>query len=197
MLKYEGILKDVKHGDIFITKCGYFVQFIENIDDGGFYFTNSGNALNYSGNVLNYSIDGKHLKGNHYIADNKFDIVSKLQMTERELEVFNLLDVCDLAKHPITEDCYENIREIIAFFEKKKEECVYYIIYKSQDGQYVEDVSKEDLEAHLNDKDWYGEGLKILNKIPENGIEKMPYNSLIIIKGDIIVPKITKEYKLD
>ena len=76
----------------------------------------------------------------------------------------------------------------------------YFVINNSDGDTFVEDVSKEELIARLNDGDYYGgkDGVQFLDVILEEDTNYWR-NKILIIKGEIVVPKaekVVERYKL-
>lgn len=81
---------------------------------------------------------------------------------------------------------------------------MYIVIHTTLDSQYVSCLSKDEVEKRLNDTEaWYGNKIVFLDSFPEKDIcnlSRIPADTLIIIKGDIILPKPVEkviEYVLD
>ena len=80
----------------------------------------------------------------------------------------------------------------------------YFILTSSEDGISIETMSKEDMEKSLRKNEW-GSKVKFLKQVPEIDkgcfwLENGEEDAVLIIKGEIIVPKPVKtvtEYELE
>jgi len=64
---------------------------------------------------------------------------------------------------------------------------MYTVICRSTDGLYISYLSKEELEERL--EEYYWGDVEIQNKFPNDPNTEYWKKSIIIIKGEIIVPK--------
>lgn len=74
----------------------------------------------------------------------------------------------------------------------------YFVIKSNEDGISIESVSEQELLEGLHDNS-YGESPSFTEKLPNKPIDLSEESKLIIIKGEIVVPKpkfVVKEYKL-
>ena len=68
---------------------------------------------------------------------------------------------------------------------------MYFVINCSEDGLYIEGLTKSELTEHLNEKYW-GENVKFSDTIPEASDPNEWGRQTFIIKGTIVVPKEVK-----
>lgn len=65
----------------------------------------------------------------------------------------------------------------------------YYVIKNSDGDTYVEEIDKQELLNRLDPEDPYYGTLEFLKTIPKNGDTNYWGDKLLIIKGEIVVPK--------
>lgn len=79
----------------------------------------------------------------------------------------------------------------------------YFVLTSGEDGISISMISKKELEKSLKEKDW-GDKVKFLDRVPD--IDKGCWGqdedeeAIIIIKGEIVVPKAVKrvtEYEVE
>ena len=76
----------------------------------------------------------------------------------------------------------------------------YLIIFSGEDGLSIEAVTKEKLLDRITPDEfgctYYGNDVNILDYLPkviDQSFDNEPFNSMVIIKGDIVVPKVVEK----
>jgi hypothetical protein len=75
----------------------------------------------------------------------------------------------------------------------------YLVIWTTSDDMFTVHLTEEEILGRLNDPDDNWGELRFLDKMPDKNVEQWPTNSMLIIRGDIVVPKpkqVVTEYEL-
>lgn len=70
----------------------------------------------------------------------------------------------------------------------RKGSSMYFVIYTSEDGTYIEQISGDELKKRLEEEYW-GSAPAMLDEVPKDADPNCWPRGLLIIRGEVFVPK--------